>query len=55
LKKENKNWCSECDLKLATTKTKVTKVRGELKTVDIPDLRHICYATRIDDTNQVTH
>jgi len=35
LKKEKKNWCN--DLKLATIKMKVTKVRGEPKTIGIPD------------------
>jgi len=34
-------------LKLATTKTKVTKVRGKLKTIGVPDLRHIHYATKM--------
>jgi len=34
-------------LKFATAKTKVTKLRGELKTIGIPDLRHIHYATRM--------
>jgi len=45
LKKKNENWCN--DLKLATTNTKVTKVRGKRKTIGIPYLRHIYYATRM--------
>jgi len=42
-----KNWSNDLKLVTTTTKMKVTKVRGELITVGIADLRHICYATRV--------
>jgi len=53
LKNEKKMWCN--DLKLATTKMKITKVRDEQKTVGIPDLRHSRYATRMMQIERQTN
>ena len=46
-------WCN--DLKLATTKMKITNVRDEQKTIGIPDLRHSRYATRMMQIERQTN
>jgi len=44
LKKEKKKWSHELKCATTITQTEVTKVRTELKTSGIADLKHIRYA-----------
>jgi len=47
LKKQKRKWYHKWKQATTTTKTKVTKVRAELKTFGTADLKRICYVTTL--------